>query len=151
MVKENKKEFNDLVAYRKKGYGKTAIVDYRFIIDKDYKARIEMKLDREASSISDSTARVKLSEQEKMFVSIFISKFVKPMEDKVPLMETSTDSFEKQDIYYGNIIVEDDEKLNDNFMVLMDFIEMTHDELSSSNLTKMYDDMNKDFNNRTKK
>ena len=148
MVKENKDIFNDLLMYRKIGFGKTSYVDYRFIIDKEYNVRVEMMLDREETSRKGSTKKISLSDEEKEFVDKFISKFIKPKGEKIPLFGTETDEYEKREIYYDNLIIEDDNEINHNFVLLKDYIESEHEELSSSNITDLYESINADFNNR---
>ncbi len=45
------------------------------------------------------------------------------------------------------MVVEDDE-LNSKFKSLIDFIESNHQELSASEVTKMYDQLSNDLNSR---
>ena len=75
-VKENENEFNDLISLRKIGYGKVSVVDYNFIVDKDFNARVEIKMDTEFVNETKSTEVVKLKSEERKIIGKFILNFL---------------------------------------------------------------------------
>lgn len=141
MVKENEERFSDLISLRKIGFGKVSYVDSSFIIDKDYKARYEIRIDREFNDNVESTERVELSDEEKHLVDIFISRFVEPKVDCRPLFSDTTDRYEREEIQYGKIIIQDDETLNKGLRSIADYIESEHEEISANVIAGMYDSM----------
>lgn len=140
MVKENKSKFNDLIALRKVGEGKVSLVDYSFIIDKDYKARVELGMNNENSHDKVISDRVQLGEDEIIIVDTFINNFMKDKKNKLPLFDDSIDYYEYEQLLYDNIVVEDEE-LNNKFRTIVDFIQSEHKEIGADSVTEIYNMM----------
>ena len=141
MLKENDNKINDLVVYRKVGYGKVSIVDYNFIIDKDYNARVELSLNRESSVDKKTIGHAKLDDDEKKLVDDFISNFVSNKKEELPLISDEISKYEREEIYYDDIVIEDDEMINRVFKSLLELIQESHEEISSENVSKAYNEM----------
>lgn len=145
MIKENESEFNDLITYRKVGYGKVSIVDYNFIIDKDYNARVELCLSSESSIVEKTIGQVKLDDDEIKLVDDFINNIACKKKEELPLVNDEISKYEREEIYYDNVIIEDDNETNKVFKSLAELIQESHEEISSENVSKAYNEMSSNF------
>ena len=60
------------------------------------------------------------------------------------------EKYEKEELYYGDVVIEDEE-LNDKFRSLIDFIQSEHEAINGDSVVKMYNQMTDDiYNNRRK-
>lgn len=140
MVKKTNKDKDLLLSYVRFGEGKVSTVDQRFNISKNYRVSVSMTLDTEVNSLSEQTAQVTLSEEEKEIVDGFIKNKLIPMSRKMPLFDGTIEEYETRYIMYDGMKIKNEE-VCDLFTNVVDFIESQHEELTSSKIARMYNDM----------
>lgn len=145
-VKENENEFNDLISLRKIGYGKVSVVDYNFIVDKDFNARVEIKMDTEFVNETKSTEVVKLKSEERKIIGKFILNFLNSKFKELSYTSDNIEKYERKEILYNNLVI-DDEELNKRFETIIDYIQSEHEEISADTISKMYNEMCNDIYN----
>ena len=137
MIKKNKNEFNELIKYRKIGYGKVSTIDYSFTIDKEHNTEISIKVGDLDNVL---VGKVKLDEEDQHMVDMFIKIFLKPKKNKVALFDDEIDKYEKAEIYYDNIIIEDDE-ISRGVLLLISYIQGKYEELSTEKVNRTYEEL----------
>ena len=140
MVKENKNKTDDILVYRSIGFGKVGLVDYKFIIDKDYNANVSISLDKEIDGEKFSSEKVKINDEERNIINKFIYNFVSVKKRELSSYKDEVVKFEREEILYDDLIIEDDD-LNEKFKQIIDFIQSEHLEISSNYISSIYNEM----------
>ena len=140
MIKKTNTDKDLLISYVRFGEGKVSTVDKRFNIDKDYKASISMNLSTEVDSYQEQTTQVELKDEEREIVDAFVKNKLSPLKKRVPYFNGTMEPYETRYILFDGMRIEDEEicGLFDN---VVDFVESQHEELATTRVSKMYNDM----------
>lgn len=150
MVKrEQNNNTDNLLEFKKIGFGKTGYVTYQFDISQDYQIQTSIRIDREMDSFSLQTMKEDLSSEERELVDTFIDLVVVPKKNEVcSIYADDVFKFEDSFLTCMGITISQDDQVATQFGMLQDVLRENHDSISHQNIARIYTSLEDNTNSK---